>query len=114
MNTNDRQYVINAFLIKYKIDIVLCQEHNIKVDYNLSKIVLDYDLYINTSILSKGGTAILIRKNSGITVINVQYHNSSRVIFMTIKINNLLFKILNVYGHSGSSLKSERDTFFFR
>ena len=62
MNTTDRQFLINAFLIKYRIDIVLCQEHNIKLDYNISKIVMDYDLYINTSILSKGGTAIFVRK----------------------------------------------------
>ena len=39
-------------------------------------------------------------------------HPSSRIMCMSIKINNLVFKILNVYGHSGPRLKTDRENLF--
>ena len=112
MNARDKHFKVNQFLKKHKIDILLVQEHNLKSNDCIKNIDMDYDVYINNSILHKGGTAIFIRKNAGINVINVQYHSSSRIICMNIKINDLYFKILNIYGHSGPNLKTDREDFF--
>ena len=114
INTKDSQYQLELFLKKHKIDILLAQEHNLKINFNVQSIDIGYDIYLNASIHQKGGTAIFIRKNSGINVLNVQLHPSSRIICMSIKINDLIFKIINIYGHSGPSLKTDRENLFLQ
>ena len=112
INTSDKQYQVELFLKKHKIDILLAQEHNLKIDFNVKSIDIGYDIHINASINQKGGTAIFVRKNSGINIVHVQLHPSSRIMCLSIKINDYSFKILNVYGHSGPKFKTERDKLF--
>ena len=54
----------------------------------------------------------MIRKNAGIFVIKVDYHDSSRIINIRINIKDNIYQLLNVYGHSGSNLKTERELLF--
>ena len=112
LNTKFKQFKLKDFALKYKTDIILLQEHNLKTGYDIEYIETIYDVYVNTTTILKGGVAILIRKNIGINEINSQYHHSSRLMHMTIKVNDIYFKILNVYGHSGPNLKNEREESF--
>ena len=112
LNDDNKQYNLLSFLMQYKIDIIFLQEHNLKNDYNLDIITDKYKAFINTSLLSKGGTGILIRKNVGIEVIHVEYHHSTRIMNMKIKIRDKMYQLLNVYAHSGSNLKVERENLF--
>ena len=98
--------------MQHKIDIIFLQEHNLKDVYNLDIITDKFEAYINTSLLLKGGTGILIRKNVGIKVVNVEYHHSTRIIKMKIRIGDKIFQLVNIYAQSGSNLKNEREQLF--
>ena len=112
LNAKEKQYDLNEFTSNYRLDIILIQEHNLNDNYDLEFIERSYDAYVNTCSNLKGGVLILIRKHAGINIINVQYHHSSRIIHMTIKIDEFYFKILNIYGHSGPNLMKEREELF--
>ena len=69
LNADNKKYYLLSYLMQYKIDILFIQEHNLKENYNLEIIATKYEAYINTSLLQKGGTGILIWKNNGIKVV---------------------------------------------
>ena len=112
LNAEKKQRVLNNFLFRYGIDVICIQEHNVSNVANVSIIGEYYHTYINTCYQLKGGTAILIRKNSGINIVRVELHASSRIMHMKCELNNVYFDIINVYAHSGSNFKKERETLF--
>ena len=112
LNTEKKQHVLNNFLFRHSIDIVCIQEHNV-TNVNNTKLLEDYyQVYLNICYQLKGGTAILIRKKSGINVLRVELHASSRIMIIKCELNNVLFDVINVYAHSGSNFKNERETLF--
>ena len=111
LNTKDKQFKLKEFAWKYKIDIILIQEHNLKNHGSLETDTF-YDAYVNTCTLLKGSVSILIKKHAGINASNVQYHHSSRIIQMKVNVNGVYFNILNIYAHFGSNLKKEREDLF--
>ena len=112
LNTEKKQHVLNNFLFRHSIDIVCIQEHNV-TNVNNTKLLEDYyQVYLNICYQLKGGTAILIRKKSGINVSRVELHASSRIMIIKCELNNVLFDVINVYAHSGSNFKNERETLF--
>ena len=112
MNMEKKQHVLNNFFFRYNVDIICIQEHNITNMQNISVLGDYYHTYVNTCYQLKGGTAILIRKNSGINVVRFELHASSRLMFMKCELNAVVFDIINVYAHSGSNVKNDRETLF--
>ena len=109
INTEKKQHVLNNFFFRYNIDIICIQEHNVTNVMNITILEEYYHIYLNTCYQLKGGTAILIRKNSGINVLRVELHASSRIMYMKCKFNNILFDVINVYTHSDSNSKNDRE-----
>ena len=64
------------------------QEHNLKSKNDINVLTDKFEAYINETLLLKCGTGILIRKNVGIEVINVEYHYNTRIIKMKLKIKD--------------------------
>ena len=112
LNAEKKQHILNNFLFRYGIDVICIQEHNISNVANVPIIDEYYHTYINTCYQLKGGTAILLRKNSGIKVVRAELHASSRIMHMKCELNNVFFDIVNVYAHSGSNFKNEREALF--
>ena len=112
LNTEKKQHVLIIFFLKYNADIICIQEHNLSNTNNIAILGEYYHTYINTCYQLKGGTAIFIRKNSGIKIVRVELHASSRIIYMKCELNNVLFDVLNVYANYGSNFKNERETLF--
>ena len=112
LNVDNKQYHLSSFLLQNKIDIIFLQEHNLKTKYDINVLADKFEAYINETSLLKGGTGILIRKNMGIEVINVEYHYNTRIIKMKIKIKDKIFQLINVYAHSGSNNKVDRENLF--
>ena len=77
---SSRYWII--FLFRYGIDVVCIQEHNISNVANVPIIDEYYLSYINTCYQLKGGTAILMRKKSGIKVVRVDLYASSRIMYI--------------------------------
>ena len=81
LNTEKKQHVLIIFFLKYNADIICIQEHNLSNTNNIAILGEYYHTYINTCYQLKGGTAIFIRKNSGIKIVRVELHAGSRIIY---------------------------------
>ena len=112
LNTKKKQHILNNFFYRYNADIICIQEHNISNIENIDILGEYYHTYINICYQLKGGTAILIRRNSGIKIVRIELHASSRIMYVKCELNNVSFDVINVYAHSGSNFKNEREALF--
>ena len=80
INSEDKQKILQQFIIKHKIHILFIQEHNIK-DENKIKFLFDnYLVFLNKSINLKGGTMILIDKSIECNIVKVEMSPDSRIL----------------------------------
>ena len=95
-----------------KIDILFLQEHNIKDNTKLDYLDKYCRILINFSTCLKGGTAILIRSNSGEDVLNWEADVNGLIVSAKCKFLNTVFHLVNVYAPSGSSKKTIKEELF--
>ena len=113
LNDVNKQLQLIDFVNSYNIDILMLQEHNLKSLDNLHcKFKSFFHIYVNTTINSKGGTAIVIKKSLPITVIDLENSADSRLMSLRIFYCNQELHILNIYAHSGSNFINERENLF--
>ena len=72
----------------HNIDICFIQEHNIKDKSKLEFLEKHCNILINYSIYHKGGTAILIKKNSSVNILNCEYDVNGSIISAKCKYSN--------------------------
>ena len=109
MNSKKKQLQLLTHLKKYKIDVALLQEHNIRKENVICNEILDeYHVEINFSISLKGGTAIMINRRLPYKIISVEKAESSRITTLKLRIYDQIFKFINVYAHSGDEKEREK------
>ena len=96
----------------HRIDICFIQEHNIKDKSKLEYLEKFCNVLINHSICQKGGTAILIKKNSNVDILNCEYDVNGSIISAKCKYSNTVVQLINVYAPSGTNKKSIREELF--
>lgn len=106
INTNSTNTVVNKnllreFIYEHNIDIVFLQE----VSYNDFAFVSSHSALVNISVDRKG-TAILIRKTFSYS--DFLFDPSGRI--LSVVVNGVNY--INIYAHSGSDKKKERDELF--
>lgn len=101
INTTVNKGLLKDFVYNHDIDIIFLQE----VSYEDFSFIFTHNALVNIS-LDRKGTAILIRKTFDYS--DCIYDPSGRVI--SVIVNNVNF--VNIYAHSGSNLKKERDNLF--
>ena len=113
INNVNKQYQLIDFMKNNYIDILLLQEHNIRVHDAINKELDDFcHISINYAISSKGGTAILINRKVPFTIIREEKSADSRIISMRLKIYDQIIHIINVYAHSGNEKNVDRENLF--
>ena len=96
MNSKKKQLQLLTHLKKYKIDVALLQEHNIRKENVICNEILDeYHVEINFSISLKGGTAIMINRRLPYKIISVEKAESSRITTLKLRIYDQIFKFIN-------------------
>lgn len=96
-----KKHLLKDFVIASDLDIVFIQE----VHFENFSFLPQYAAYVNISDTRKG-TAILVRKSLGPA--RPLFDPSGRII--SIEIGDINF--INVYGHSGSQYRTDRDDLF--
>ena len=80
LNNVNKQLQLIDFVNLHNVDILMLQEHNLKSLDNLHvNFKSFFHIYLNPSINSKGGTAIIIKQSLPISVINVENSVDSRI-----------------------------------
>ena len=69
-------------------------------------------IYINPSINSKGGTAIIIKRSLSISIIDVENSADSRIMSLRLLYCNQELHLLNIYAHSGNHFINDREHLF--
>ena len=110
LNKESKQKLVHNFIVQHKIDILLIQEHNIKVDGKLHYLEDYYHIIINKSINLKGGTCILVKKHIGCNIERVEMSADSRIISAICKIQDKKLHLVNIYAHASDN--SEREQLF--
>ena len=100
-NTAANKSLLKEFINEHNIDIVFLQE----VSYNDLSFVSSHNGLVNISVDRKG-TAILIRK--GFNYSDFIFDPSGRI--LSVVVNEVNY--INIYAHSGSDKKRERDELF--
>ena len=101
-----------TFLQSKAIHIALLQEHNIKDMGKIEYILKYYHVILNTTILLKGGTLILIDKRLPATISRSYLHPSSRICTAILNIMDTELYLINVYAPSGRNKEQEREHLF--
>lgn len=101
IQTKVNKQLLNDFVHLNDLDIVFCQE----VHFEDFSFISSHKAFVNISCQNKG-TAILIRKNQDFR--NLIYDPSGRIV--SIVCNDVNY--VNVYAHSGSDKRKERDDLF--
>lgn len=96
-----KKHLLKDFVIASDLDIVFIQE----VHFENFSFLPQYVAYINISEFNKG-TAILVRKSLGPTV--PLFDPTGRI--TSVEVGDVNF--INIYGHSGSQYRAERDDLF--
>ena len=91
------------------IDILLVQEHNIKSLGKIEYLLQHYNVVLNTSILQKGGTLILIDKRLPAKICRFYLHPTSRICTAVVNVMGTELYLVNVYAPSGKSKEQERE-----
>ena len=113
LSCKDKQLKLIDFCKFHRIDVLMIQEHNLRVKNKLCKEILNFfHVSINLAVASKGGTAIFIRNNLPLELIFCQNLANSRIMSLKVKIHDQLLHFVNIYAHSGSNLSKERDELF--
>ena len=103
---------LHTFVSYHKIDIILLQEHNIKLLSSLDYLLNYYEIVLNPTINIKGGTAVMINKKLDARIISVYKDASSRICMIKVGIQGEEIDIMCVYAPSGAQSQSEREDFF--
>ena len=90
----------------------MIQEHNVKNTNKIEYLKQFYHVIVNKTILSKGGTLIIIDKRLPSTIGLSYMHPTSRLSTTIINILNTKLYLVNVYAPSGSNKQIEREEFF--
>ena len=91
----------------------MLQEHNLKsLDNVHDSFKSFFHIYINPSINSKGGTAIIIKLPLSISIIDVENSADSRIMSLRILYCNQELHLLNIYAHSGNHFINDREHLF--
>ena len=101
ISSNIKLGLLKDFVWDNDLDIVFLQE----VSFENFNFLATHFALVNISVDEKG-TAVLIRNN--IEFSNVLMHQNGRILSVTI--NDIHF--INVYGHSGSQYRHQRDILF--
>ena len=113
LNNVDKQLHLIDFVNQHNIDILMLQEHNLK---SLDKVHDDFKsffhIFVNPSINSKGGTAIIIKRSLPISVIDVDNSADSRIMSLRLLYCNQELHFLNIYAHSGNHFINDREHLF--
>ena len=90
----------------------MIQEHNIKDVKMIEYLKIYYHVILNKSILSKGGTLIIVDKKLPSTFGHSYMHPTSRLSTTILNIFDAKLYLVNVYAPSGSNKEREREEFF--
>ena len=111
INDDTKQMKLVKFLKEKAIDIALIQEHNIKSKEKIEYLLQFYNIILNKSILSKGGTLILIDKRLPARVCSSYLHPTSRITTAVLNIMGANLFLVNVYAPSGKNKGSRANSF---
>ena len=106
------QYALKSFTFQHKIDVLFLQEthvSNSKVVKNLDSYFNHYRCFWNFGSNFSRGTAILISHSVDFSVIKYHRDLDGRFQYIDVKINNVNYRLLNVYAPND---ESERREFF--
>ena len=113
INDQNKQLQLIDFVNTHNIDILMLQEHNLKSLDKIHHLFNSYfHIYVNPTINSKGGTAIIIKRSLPITVIDLENSADGRIMSLRISYCNQELHILNIYAHSGNNFINEREHLF--
>ena len=112
LNVVNKQINLVSLLKICKIDVLMLQEHNVKDVKGMNYLLSDYIVLHKSSNNLKGGTAICIRKCSGIKVLSQEMDTEGQVTGSKIDFHGTIIFLLNVYAPSGANKKKDREEFF--
>ena len=107
LNEHVKQVKLVEYLRQNGSHIIAIQEHNVKSISKLDYLNKYYHIILNSSILLKGGTLILLDKRIPLSIGRVYLHPTSRITTAYITIFNERLYIVNVYAPSGKNRENE-------
>ena len=112
LNDINKQIQVKMLVMKYKIDILCLQEHNVKDRNRMSYLEDFFDIVVNEPVPFKGGTAFLINKRSNVEIVSVEKDEEGQITLIRVKFMGKYLSLLNIYAPSGNNKKKDREDFF--
>ena len=112
LNDVKKQQTIKSFLLQNRIDVLFFQEHNVKNPESLDLLNTNFDVYLNSPVLLKGGTGILLSNRLQYSVISEEKDAEGKILSLRICFGKCLLQFVSIYAPSGSTKKREREVFF--